>query len=234
MTRRVQTLRSMGAALVLVTISALPAAAQTVADAAVQVRRVPPRPRQHLGVRAFVSVDFDSMAAANTFNAVLGTSALSARGGGAEVLNVWRGVFIRVAATSVSKTGSRVVVVDKQAVSLGIPLTIEMRPVEFGAGWRSSIGPRQKAAWYVGGGLVHLVYRETSKFAGVGDDTDMTFDGAVIFGGADVKLWRFIVAGGEVQFRSIPNALGDSGASQAFKETNLGGATARGLIGVRF
>ena len=213
-------------------LTVCPAAAQS-ADA-VQVRRVPAPMHRHLGVRAFAAFDADAMAASNTFDAVLDTHVLAAHGGGAELLNVWKGLFIRVAATKTTETGSRVVVVDKQAVSLGIPLTIEMMPVEFGAGWRSSIGAHDRAAWYVGGGFLHVVYRETSKFAATGDDTDTTFNGAVVFAGADVRLWRFIIGGGEVQFRSIPNALGDGGASQAFKETDLGGAAARGLIGIRF
>jgi hypothetical protein len=234
MMRHRSTLVAIGGALLLATMFVRPAAAQTMADDAVQARRPPARPRRQLGVRAFAALDADSLAASSTFDAVLGTHVLAARGGGAELLNVWKGLFIRVAATSASKTGSRVVVVDKQAVSLGIPLTIEMMPVEFGAGWRSSIGQRQQGAWYVGGGLLHAVYRETSTFATVGDNTDTTFNGGVVFVGADVKLWHFIVGGGEVQFRSLPNALGDGGASQAFNETNLGGATVRGVIGVRF
>lgn len=212
-----------------------PAAAQsTAADTAVQARRASPRPRRQIGLRAFAALDANAMAASRTFDAVLDTHVLPARGGGAELLNIWKGLFIRVAATSGKKTGSRVVVVDNEAVSLGIPVTIEMRPVEFGAGWRSAIGRRRQGAWYVGGGLLHLVYRETSTFAGVGENTDTTYDGAVVFAGADVRIWRFIVVGGEAQFRSVQNALGDGGASQAFKESDLGGATARGLIGVRF
>jgi hypothetical protein len=174
------------------------------------------------------------MAASDTFTAVLGTSTLSGHGGGAEVLNIWKGLFMRVAATTATKDGSRVVVADKNAVSLGIPLTVQLEPIEFAGGWRGDIGRRSRAAWYVGGGLLHVVYRESSTFAGVGDDTDTTFNGGVVFAGVDATLWRFVIGGGELQFRTIPGALGSGGASQAFGETNLGGVTARGLIGVRF
>jgi hypothetical protein len=215
-----------------ITMAGRPVAAQT-ADAALQVRRSA-HATSHLGVRAFALVETESMLAADTFGAVLDTHVLQARGGGAEVLNIWKGLFVRVAATRSSGTGSRVVVVDDRAISLGIPLTIELRPVEFGGGWRRALGQRGGGAWYAGGGLLHLVYRETSTFASVGENTDTTFNGAVIFAGADVRLWRFIVGGGEVQFRTVPNAIGDAGASQAFKETDLGGVVARGVIGVRF
>ncbi|MEO8484239.1 MAG: hypothetical protein ABI634_18655 [Acidobacteriota bacterium] len=234
MIRRISTICAITAAVMLATTFARPAAAQTLADEAAQVRRVPRPPQRHLGLRAFAAFDADAMVASSTFDAVLGTHILSARGAGGELLNLWKGLFIRVAATRTTKTGSRVVVVDKEAVPLGIPLTVEMVPVEFGAGWRRGVGQRGQGGWYAGGGLVHLVYRETSKFAGVGENTNTTFNGAVVFAGADVRIWHFIVGGGEVQVRSIPNALGTGGASQAFSETNLGGVTARGLIGIRF
>jgi hypothetical protein len=87
---------------------------------------------------------------------------------------------------------------------------------------------------YGGAGLLHLVYRETSRFAGVGDDTDTTFNGSVVFGGVEVPVWRWIVAGAEGQIRSLPNAIGASGASKAFKETDLGGGTLRVVLGVKF
>jgi hypothetical protein len=211
------------------------AVAQTAADQQSRpVVRSPARPRQKVGVRGFVTFDGNALTASETFTAVLGTSTLRAVGAGGEVLNIWKGLFVRIAASSMKHAGGRVVVVDHEAFPLGIPLTIEMQPVEFGAGWRKPIGRRRASAVYVGGGLLHMVYRESSEFAAVGENTNTTFNGTVVFGGVDLPIWRFVVAGGELQYRTLPNAIGSAGAAAAFGETDLGGATARVMFGVRF
>ena len=198
----------------------------------------PPRPVRRaargLGVHAFVAVEGDAMTAHQSFNAVLGSSTLTAIGGGGEVLGIWRGVFLRVEASSAQKTGSRVLVDGTNSVPLSIPITVVLDPVVFGGGWRQPIGRRRAAAVYAGAGIEHLVYRETSALAATGDNVDVTFNGFAVFGGVDVRLWRFVTAGAEAQFRSVPGALGDGGASKAFGETNLGSGVVRGLVGVRF
>lgn len=220
-------------------VSAAPAIARAQspeADAVAQrPYRAPQSPRaSHLGVRGFASFELDGMTAAHTFDAVLGTSQLRAPGGGGEVLGLWHGLFVRVEASATKKTGSRVVVVDRQATSLGIPLTVEMQPVGFGGGWRGSFGRRRQGGVYLGALFVHLVYRETSTFAGANENVNTTFNGAAAFGGFDVRLWKMIVAGGEAQYRTFPKAIGTAGVSQAFGETDLGGGVVRGLIGFRF
>jgi len=42
-----------------------------------------------------------------------------------------------------------------------------------------------------------------------------------------------VFAGAEVQYRLVPNALGEGGASQDFGETDLGGFVFRVLFGFR-
>ena len=109
-----------------------------------------------------------------------------------------------------------------------------MKPVEFGVGWRSMLGRQRRADAYVGAGAVHLIYRETSTYAGTGDNTDTTFNGFVGFGGVNAHLGKVLTIGGEVQVRSIPNAIGTAGASKAFGETDLGGVSGRVTFGVAF
>ena len=60
-----------------------------------------------------------------------------------------------------------------------------------------------------------------------------TFTGYEAFGGAEFGLTKWLVAGGEAQYRGVPNAIGDAGLSQAFNETNLGGFTVRFTIGIK-
>jgi hypothetical protein len=175
--------------------------------------------------------DLDSMAAKNSFKAVLGSSQLFAPGGGGEILDVWKHVFVRVAASHASKSGTRSFVVNGQAYSLGIPLTVAMTPIEIGGGWRFPISGTSRVVPYAGGEYVAVNYSETSQFAGTGDNVSKTGKGFSLLGGLEVRLYKGIIAGGEVQFRRIPNALGQGSVSQDFGEKDLGGFTGRALIG---
>ena len=190
---------------------------------------VPPK----IGMRAYFLIDTNALSASETFNATMGSSTFSALGGGGEVLNIWSGLFARVAFSSMKESGTRVAVIDGAVVPLGIPLTVEMKPLEIAGGWRF---PRRKSPRftpYGGAGYVKLAYKETSEFASPEEESDESFSGFVGFGGLEVVVWKWIVVGGEVQYRSIAGALGTGGASQAFNETNLGGTTFRFLMGVR-
>jgi len=195
-----------------------------------QPPRVPPAP-DALGVRAFGTVDINALTAQSSFNAVLGTSRLTAFGGGIDVLNIWRGLFLRAAVSTTSKTGSRAFVANGQAVSLNIPLTVSMTPVEVGGGWRFLTGTR--ATPYVGGGGLAQFYSEKSNFAAPGENVSQTNIGYFALGGIEVETVRWLVVGVEAQFRGVPHAIGQSGVSQSFGETNLGGFTTRVLIGVK-
>ena len=52
------------------------------------------------------------------------------------------------------------------------------------------------------------------------------------FGGLDVQLAGLLGFGAELQHRRLPNALGNAGASAAFREDDLGGLTIRLWIGI--
>src|SRR5438309_5579682 len=84
----------------------------------------PPTPRQSLGFRAFGAVDVDALTAQKSFDAVLGTSQLTAFGGGADVLNVWKTAFVRVAVSHATGSGNRAFVLNGQPVSLNIPIKV--------------------------------------------------------------------------------------------------------------
>lgn len=219
-------------------VRAAPARAQTVerADLSAQRPLRPPvrRHRARLGARLFIGYDLNVLKATQTFDAVLGTSQLKTVSGGGDLLNVWQRVFVRVEGSSLKKTGSRVVVTDKTATSLGIPVTVQMTPVVIGAGWRQPLDRADRVTVYGGGGFVHLMYRESSTFATASDDTDTTFNGYMAMGGIDLRVLHVVTVGFEGQVRSLPKAIGTAGASAAFGETDLGAAVARVLVGVRF
>jgi opacity protein-like surface antigen len=197
-----------------------------------------PAPRQtsssspeRIGVRAYAAVDLNRLAAQKSFDAVLGTSQLTGLGGGADVLNVWKTLFVRVSASRLSKAGNRAFVFNGQAVSLGIPITVQMTPIEVGAGWRFVSSSRVTP--YIGGGALFVKYAETSQFAGSGDDVSQSNRGYSAFAGADVTVASWLVVGAEGEYRSVPHAIGTAPVSQDFGETNLGGFTVRVLIGFK-
>jgi len=183
-----------------------------------------------VGVGAYFAFDLDAMAAQKSFDAVLGTSNLKGFGGGVDVLNVWKGLFIRAAVTHASKEGNRAFVFNGQAISLGVPIKVSMTPVEIDGGWRFFTASRVMP--YVGGGLVLMRYSEKSTFASSDENVSQTNRGFIVLGGVEVALSRWFMTGVEAQYRRIPDALGAAGVSQDFGETDLGGFTARVLLGI--
>ena len=198
-----------------------------------QARELRPPPRVPFDFRGYLHFDEVFMSASQSFDAVVGTSSLTAGGVGVDVLNLWRGVFARAGLARMGGHGSRVFVAGGDVVPLNVPVAVSLRTFELGAGWRYAHPRYPNYVFYGGADLLHVGYREKSKLA---DETDVTTDGFwgnALFGGVEIRIWKRIVAGGEVQFRSVPNALGEGGVSALYQETNLGGFAIRGLIGVR-
>ena len=193
----------------------------------------PARPKQPVGFRVFGLVDTNFMAAKDTFDATVGSSMLIGYGGGIDVTNLWRGLFVRGAVSFMSADGERVAVVGDEVIPLGIDLHVSMRPIEIGAGWRVPTGRRQQVTPYVGGGLLMLGYKETGEFASAGDDSDESFTGSFLMGGIDFAVGRRFSVGFEGQYRMVPDAIGTGGVSAAFDEDNLGGFTFRAMFGFR-
>ncbi len=205
-------------ALVAVTALAAPAAAQTYS----------PSP-ESVGFRAYGVFDGTSAAASKSFTAVFGSSQVSGFGGGAEI-DVWRNLFLRVAATRARRTGSRVFVDDTgQAFTLNIPPTVTMTPIEAGGGWR--FASKSRVTPYVGAAFVSLGYEEASAFSQSGENVNERYTGGEGFGGVDVALGKGLFVGGEAQYRRIAVPLVSSSVMAPFREDGLGGFSARGLFG---
>jgi len=149
------------------------------------------------------------------------------------VINLWKGVFVRIDASQSSISGERVVIFNDEVFKLGIPLTATLTPLEFGAGWRFA-GSRSKIAPYVGASAISLKYKETSSFADSSDNVDTTYNGFGAFGGVDVSITRQVFGGIEGQYRSIKITPGPNSAAASFNESDLGGAVLRVRVGIRF
>ena len=186
---------------------------------------------QGIDIKGYGLVGGMSFAASESFDAVLGTSSGVIFGGGAEVGLPWGGLYVGVGAWRFSEEGERVFVSGSEVFRLGIPLTIEVTPIEVTGGWRfKNVSPRFVP--YVGAGWSSYAYKETSDFADAGDDVDERFSGFHILGGAEFKLTRWLGVGGELAWTTVPDALGTGGASRAFDETDLGGVSYRLKISV--
>ncbi len=225
-------------------VAARPAGAQGI------VRTPPPRPPDT--VHAFGIFEAEAMLAHQSFSAVLadGTkSTLLFGGAGVEATKIWKGLFARFAATHTSNKGSRVFVdASGNAVSLDLPLTIEVTPIEIGGGWRFVRKPRPvpprlvrpgqrpsnvAVVPYLGAAVLVQRYKETSDIASPDENVSATDTGESFFAGVELGF-GVVRLGFEGQFRNVPNVLGAGGISQEFGETNLGGGVIRVTLGVGF
>ncbi len=191
-----------------------------------------PTRASRLGARAFGWGDWQQMIAKDSFDAVAGTTTVRGPGGGAEVQRLWREVFVRGSVSRLRVEGERVFVFDGQVFRLGIPLEITMMPIEVAAGWRFTPLGSRKIAPYVGGGVVFLRYREEADDDGPSDRVNESYRGAVVFGGVDVPVWRFVSAGAEVAYRTV-NVPDPGGTFEVFGEKNLGGVSMRVMVSIR-
>ena len=213
----------------------------------------PPVPRPADTVHAFGIIEVEKMLASQSFDAVLADSSKSAlvfAGAGVDVTRLWRGLFARLAATHSSNDGSRVFVDSSGTpIPLNVPVTIEITPIEIGAGWRFVPKPRPvlpprpgrpparpsrvAVVPYLGAALLVQRYKETSETATADENVDATDTGESIFAGIELGF-GVVRLGLEGQFRNVPNVLGAAGVSQEFDETNLGGGVFRVTVGVGF
>ena len=148
---------------------------------------------------------------------------------GAEVVLPSR-VFAGVRFSRFEKSGERVFVSDGEAFPLGIDLTASITPIELSGGYRfRAVGRTGSVVPYIGGGVGWHTYKESSQFAGTGEDIEDTFMGYHALGGAEVRLGRWFGIAGEAHWTSVPAAIGDDSSSAAaeFAEHDLGGFAVR-------
>jgi hypothetical protein len=196
-------------------------------------RRPGARPPSRTGVQIFGAVDVEHMLAVQSFGATLGTATLFGYGAGVDFVNLGGGdLFVRVALSELSKSGTRL---DGSTFSNGLALTVKMVPVDLGVGWRFSHLTRgNQVTPYVGGGALLLHYSETTPSGDSTDNTIAWFPGFEGFAGVDLRLGASVFLAPEVDFRSVPKAIGQGGVSQIFGESNLGGVVFRVRVGVSF
>ena len=180
-------------------------------------------------LRLFGEAGLDRVHAGQSFNAVLGRSNGAVFGGGAEVAlasNWW----VRIGAWRFRDVGERAVRVENRTFRLGIPLTITIVPIEASAGYRFAVGRSRRVIPYAGAGVSSHAYTETSPFADGSENVRERFTGYQALGGLEYRLHRRFGIAGEVQYTTVPDALGAGGLSAEFDETDLGGLLVRARV----
>ena len=187
---------------------------------------VPPPPAPTFAVRVFADGGLDKFAASRSFNAIFGKDSGPIYGGGGEVVLYGRW-FARVGFWRYNDEGERVVRLENQTFRLGIPLTVTILPIEVNGGYRLPLGRRRTFVPYIGGGISSHSYKETSSFSTGEENVNERFTGYQILGGVEYRLHRIVGIAGEVQYTTVPDAIGAGGLSAEFGENDLGGVVVR-------
>jgi hypothetical protein len=193
-----------------------------------------PKRRSDFGIDLFAQIGNTSFTAADSFEAILGTSSGSIFGGGGQVRLPFN-LFARLDVSRFKKDGERVFVSNGDVFKLGIPTTITITPIEVTGGYRHALsfgrsvkgGRTFRLVPFGGAGFGRLPYKERADFAVAGDDVEESFTSYHVIGGVDAPIWRWFGAGVEYQHRWVRNAIGNSGVSAEFDEDDLGGGTFR-------
>lgn len=182
-----------------------------------------------IGIRGYAVYGNTALSSSESFEVVSGSSSHAGLGGGGTVTGLWRGLFVDAAYSQTKINGERVFLDGRTVYRLGIPLRATVKPLDIASGWRFSMG---RFSPYVAGGVSFISYKESSPFSEPGDDFTERGTGALLLGGLDVAVIRWIHVGGELRYRAVKGALGSGGVSENFGEDQLGGVSAAVRVSV--
>ncbi|HWI16309.1 MAG TPA: hypothetical protein VNT81_01090 [Vicinamibacterales bacterium] len=194
--------------------------------------RAKPRPAaaqrsRSVQINGYAMIGRINLTAIDSFEAITGRTGGPIFGGGARVGLPVGGLFVDVGAWRYQADGERVLVSNGVVYPLNVPVEISMTPIELSAGWQFRFRRVPKFTPYVAAGLTSMRYRETSSFADASEDVEESFSGYHVIGGAQYRITRWMGLAGEASWTTVPDAIGEGGASAAFNETDLGGTTFR-------
>jgi hypothetical protein len=177
-----------------------------------------------LMIRGFGQAGGTLFSAKDSFETILGTAAGSMFGGGGQVVFP-NGAFVQGSVERFTKTGSRVLVSGTQVFTLQIPDVVTVTPIQLTLGYRDH--SYRAASPYLGIGLGWQAFREESPSLADAQRVSSGHIGYHILGGAERSISSWLSVAGEIQWTSVPKALGDTGVSAVFKEDDLGGVSFR-------
>ncbi len=192
----------------LVVAAALPAAAQ--------------------GIDIHIDGGYHSLLATESAKAVFDGSGGPTFGGGVGY-RFGRGLYVEAGARVFKKSGERVFVAStgSPVFKLGFPVDVKITPAFGTVGWRFL--PHSLVRPYVGVGGGMAWFEEVSTVAG--EVTTLSESNAEFHGliGAELGRGRFRFSA-EAVYSSIPDAIGLTGVSKVYGETDLGGLSILGRV----
>jgi opacity protein-like surface antigen len=182
--------------------------------------------RGQVRVGGFADIGVTTFAADDSFANVLGSNQGIVVGGGVEARHP-SGVFGNVRISRFRADGERVFLFEGQRFPLGVPMTVTVTPVVFTGGYRLQRWARLVP--YAGAGIALHRYTESSEAADDEENVSESFTGYHLVGGLEYRLSRLFAAAGEVEWATVPNALGSDprGVAASFDEHDLGGVSIR-------
>jgi hypothetical protein len=219
--------RRLTSAVAVITVLAAAGATSAYAQGKPRLRATSSTPARSVEIGGYAMLGNISFTAVESFDAILGTPSGPIFGGGARVGLPWGGLFVDLGAWRFHAEGERAFVFQDEVIRLGIPVDVKVTPIEISAGWQFRVRRLPELTPYVAGGLTSMRYQETSDFSAAGEDVDETFGGYHVLGGARYTITRWLGIAGEASWTTVPDAIGMAGVSEAFNESDLGGATFR-------
>jgi hypothetical protein len=187
-------------------------------------RRKPGRGDGRLMIRGFGQAGGLMFSASDSFQTILGKSVSTVYGAGVQIV-LPNGVFVQGGMDRMRATGTRALVSGEQIFTLPIPNRLTLTPMQVTAGYRSVKSAR--LASYFGGGVGWHELQEDSPSIPGSSGSSSRHIGYHVLGGAEMPLLRWFGIAGEVQWATVPKALGESGLSAYYEEKDLGGTTFR-------
>ena len=177
-------------------------------------------------LRPYGMITEQAFSAQTTFTAIFGQAAQPFWGAGAELILPWH-LYVDVSASRFKKTGQRAFINNGQTFQLNIPLSATLTPFEIAGGYRFHPGRYPSMVPFAGAGVGWYSYKETSAFSVVGEDIDTQHVGALVVGGLEFRVHRWIALSVDAQYTHIPGILGAGGISKDAGEKDLGGIAGR-------
>lgn len=188
-----------------------------------------PRPtKPAIGLRALAEMGWMTPRAKESFESVGISGQQRVFGAGAEVTNVFHGIFVRGSFERWSATGERVFIsADGRRFGLGIPLKVRLTPIDATVGWRLPRVGRGSGSVvpYVGGGAGVLRYEESDPFTDSSEEVDEQFASYHGLAGAEIALISWLGVKAEYRYRFAPDSLGTGGVSAQHGDNSVGGST---------